>query len=164
MTNKRDPAPSKPKLPHEVSKLLRVALNAGRKIGLEYSRGGLNRFHEMDELVRVRDRLSHWVYNSESMPEETPVPVQPASDAEVFTRAVIAGVARWEPFTGMIEEGEVCVGGLRHGTRLEAGVPVLSPLLRESLEYQTRWARPAQKATASDSLAEPVQDTPGRFA
>lgn len=61
------------------------------------------------------------------------------SDAEVFCRAVVAGVARWEFFSGSSEQGEVCVGGLRYSTRLNVGVPILSPTIRAALERHTCW-------------------------
>lgn len=63
----------------------------------------------------------------------------PDSEAEVFTRAVVAGVARWEFFDGSEDRGEVCVGGLRYATRLDVGVPVLGPALRAALERHTIW-------------------------
>jgi len=61
------------------------------------------------------------------------------SDAEVFCRAVVAGVARWEFFSGSSDKGEVCVGGLRYSTHLNVGVPVLHPMLRAALERHTCW-------------------------
>lgn len=64
---------------------------------------------------------------------------QADSDAEVFCRAVVAGKARWEFFSGSSEQGEVCVGGLRYSTRLDVGVPVLYPVLRAALERHTCW-------------------------
>lgn len=64
------------------------------------------------------------------------------SDAEVFTRAVVAGVARWEFFSGSDDQGEVCIGGLRYSCRLDCGVPVLGKLLREALEKHTCWKSP----------------------
>jgi hypothetical protein len=66
------------------------------------------------------------------------------SDAEVFTRAVVAGVARWEFFSGSDDNGEVCVGGLRYATRLNIGVPVLGPALRTALERHTIWKQHPQ--------------------
>lgn len=78
--------------------------------------------------------------------------VQPDSDAEVFTRAVVAGVARWEFFSGSTDQGEVCVGGLRYATRLDVGVPMLGPNLREALERHTCWKAPTQKALEPQAL------------
>lgn len=61
----------------------------------------------------------------------------PAADAALLLRAMVLGVARWESFnrnTTPGTSGEVCVGGLRHGTELDAaGVPILTALLRREL-------------------------------
>jgi hypothetical protein len=64
------------------------------------------------------------------------------SDAEIFTRAVIAGVARWEYFAGSIDRGEVCVDGFRYATRLNVGVPILHDGLRAVLERATCFKPP----------------------
>lgn len=66
------------------------------------------------------------------------------SDAAVFARAVVAGVARWEFFDGSDENGEVCVGGIRYCTRLNAGVPILFHALREALERHTCFKLPTK--------------------
>ncbi len=71
------------------------------------------------------------------------------SDPAIFARAVVAGVARWEFFSGSEDAGEVCVGGLRYATRLFAGTPILGPLLRESLERHACWKKGAVKSTCS---------------
>lgn len=85
----------------------------------------------------------YWRPRAASPGSSEELPAQPDSDAEVFTRAVVAGVARWEYFTGSDDEGEVCVGGLRYATRLDVGVPVLGANLREALERHTIWKRQA---------------------
>lgn len=96
-----------------------------------------------------RIRKTGYPYRSvmETPPEE-PTALHD-SDAEIFTRAVVAGVARWEYFTGSDEDGEVCVGGLRYATRLDVGVPVLGANLREALERHAVWKRQASPVNGS---------------
>jgi len=81
-------------------------------------------------------------------PEE-PTSQPPDSDAEIFARAVVAGVARWEFFTGSDDKGEVCVGGLRYATRLQVGVPTLGAALRQALEHHTVWKQHPSPVKAS---------------
>ncbi len=84
----------------------------------------------------------------------------PDSDAQVFTRAVVADVARWEFFFGSTDQGEVCVGGLRYATRLDVGIPILGPNLRETLEKHTRWKAPAQKANEDNWVETLCSNSP----
>lgn len=57
-----------------------------------------------------------------------------APDHALYARAVTAGVARWEPFGGSDNRGEVCCGGLRYSTVLDVfGVPCLSSAMRSAL-------------------------------
>lgn len=53
--------------------------------------------------------------------------------AELFLRAIMRGVARWESF-GSGKGGEVCCGGIRYSTRLDTfGRPVINPMVAGAL-------------------------------
>lgn len=56
------------------------------------------------------------------------------TEGVIFAQAVCAGKARWEPFSGLTDQGEVCVNGLRFSTHLEDGFPILNPRLSAELE------------------------------
>lgn len=60
-----------------------------------------------------------------------------AADTALLARAMLLGVARWEAYNGNTTHGasgDLCVSGLRHGTKTDAaGVPILTPLLRQEL-------------------------------
>lgn len=130
---------------------------AARAYYAKHQRWGSHAEALCNEVARLRVELAKWETNCTGKHGSQAAcsgvetsGVRPDSDAEVFTRAVVAGVARWEPFSGMSDQGEVCVGGLRYSTRLDVGVPVLGPALREELEKHTCWSPAAVKA--SDEL------------
>jgi hypothetical protein len=57
-----------------------------------------------------------------------------APDHALIAAAIVAGVARWEFFTGDRSRGEICVGGLRYSSKLdEFGVPELNEITRAAL-------------------------------
>jgi hypothetical protein len=58
-----------------------------------------------------------------------------APDHAMLASALVAGLARWEPFAGSgAPSGELCVGGFRYCTTLdEFGVPVLADHTRAAL-------------------------------
>lgn len=61
--------------------------------------------------------------------------IESAPDHALYAAALTAGVARWEPFAGRQEIGEVCVDGMRHSANIDDfGVPVLSDHLRKCLK------------------------------
>ena len=61
-----------------------------------------------------------------------------APDHAVFAAAVCKGVARWEPFSGSSDRGEVCCNGMRYSTILdEFGCPILSVHSRAALAKET---------------------------
>lgn len=38
---------------------------------------------------------------------------------DLFLKALLRKVARWEPFSGQEIEGEICVGGLRYSAKID---------------------------------------------
>ena len=71
-----------------------------------------------------------------------------AYDHAILLDAMISGVARWEPFEGSSEKGEVCVNGLRYTTCLdEFRCPQLTSNLRAEIiraikkKYGRSWKR-----------------------
>ena len=62
-------------------------------------------------------------------------------DQKLLLQAMLHGGARWETFSGRVDDdrGEVCVGGFRWATSLDAdGVPILHEPLRRELAKATR--------------------------
>lgn len=56
------------------------------------------------------------------------------SDATLILSEIIAGRMRWEPFHGLKTEGELCWGGMRYSSKLDAtGCPALSDNLRRMI-------------------------------
>lgn len=66
--------------------------------------------------------------------------IDAAADHALIAAALVAGIARWEPFSETNDgSGEVAVDGLRHATRLDThGVPALTPMLRAKLTTALR--------------------------
>jgi hypothetical protein len=47
------------------------------------------------------------------------------TDPELFSASIVAGIARWEPFSSR-EDGELCLAGIRHTVYVQDGLPELS--------------------------------------
>ena len=58
-------------------------------------------------------------------------------DTELLCKAFMKGGVRWEVFKGypsLLQEGELCINGLRYATSLKDGLPVLHEALRNALK------------------------------
>lgn len=64
------------------------------------------------------------------------------ADADLFARAVCAGIASWRDFKDGTGRGEVILGKMAYGTRLTAGLPVLHEDLRARIEAALKAEKP----------------------
>jgi len=62
-----------------------------------------------------------------------------ADNRTLLLAAMCAGIVRWEPFSGDPIRGELCFGGMRYSTSLDAeACPILNEVIRPRLEAECK--------------------------